>query len=76
MLLRSAITIGFRLDEHVTEVQALRTKYSDMRMSVADASLVRMAEQFSRSPVLTLDGDFTMYRKHGRHVIPLIVPDK
>ena len=27
-------------------------------MSVADASLVRMAELLSRSPVLTLDRDF------------------
>jgi hypothetical protein len=43
-------------------------------MSVADASLVRMAEHFSRSAVLTLDGDFRVYRKHGRYVIPLILP--
>ena len=74
MLLRSAITIGFRLDEHAKEVQALRTKYASMRMSVADASLVRMAEQFGRSSVLTLDSDFSIYRKHGRQVIPVIVP--
>jgi predicted nucleic acid-binding protein len=43
-------------------------------MSVADASLVRMAERLSRSAVLTLDSDFKVYRKHGRRVIPLILP--
>ena len=74
MLLRKAITLSFCLDEHVKEVQGLRAKYADVPMSVADASLVRMAELFSRSAVLTLDGDFKVYRKHGRYVIPLILP--
>src|SRR5262249_33850938 len=46
------------------------------RLSVADASLVRMAEELTHSAVLTLDGHFKMYRKHRRHVIPLIVPAK
>jgi hypothetical protein len=31
-------------------------------MSLADACIVRMAE---RHAVLTLDSDFTIYRKHG-----------
>jgi predicted nucleic acid-binding protein len=75
MLRRNAITIAFRLDEHVTEVQGLRAKYADVPMSLADASLVRMSEQSGRRAVLTLDGDFRVYRKHGRLVIPLILPD-
>ncbi|HUE84533.1 MAG TPA: PIN domain-containing protein [Vicinamibacterales bacterium] len=74
MLLREAVAIGFRLDEHLKEVDKLRTKYADVPMSVADASLVRMSEQFSRSAVLTLDDDFKVYRKHGRYVIPLLSP--
>jgi predicted nucleic acid-binding protein len=76
MLLRKAITIPFRLDDHLHEVHALRKKYSDVPMSVADASLVRMAEQLSHSAVLTVDRDFKLYRKHRRHVIPLIVPPR
>jgi predicted nucleic acid-binding protein len=74
MVRRKAIVLSFRLDEQVEDVQRLRKKYSDVPMSVADASLVRMAEQFSRSAVLTLDRDFRVYRKHGRNVIPLIMP--
>jgi len=74
MLVRKVVTLSFQLGEQLTEVQGLRAKYSDVPMSVADASLVRMAEHFSRSAVLTLDGDFRVYRKHGRYVIPLILP--
>ena len=74
MLVRKVVAVSFHLDEQVEEVQALRTKYRDVPMSVADASLVRMAEQFGRSAILTLDGDFKVYRKHGRFVIPLILP--
>jgi uncharacterized protein len=74
MLVRNVIAPTFRMADHLRELQALRAKYSDVPMSVADAALVRMAEQFGRSAVMTLDGDFNVYRKHGRYVIPLIRP--
>ena len=74
MLLRNAIMLNFRLSDHLKEIHALRAKYAAVPMSLADASLVRMAEQFGRSAILTLDGDFKIYRKHGRYVIPLIIP--
>jgi hypothetical protein len=35
-------------------------------MSLADARIVRMAEIYERHAVLTLDSDFSVYRKHGR----------
>lgn len=43
-------------------------------MSLVDACLVRMAEQHAQSKVFTLDQDFRIYRKHGRQVIPLLIP--
>jgi hypothetical protein len=60
---------------HVTEIAHLRRKYADVPMSVADACLVRLAEQLGQCAVLTLDDDFTVYRRHGRHVIPLLSPN-
>ena len=39
-------------------------------MSLADACIVRMAEIYERHAVLTLDSDFSVYRKHGR--VPLV----
>lgn len=50
-------------------------RYANVPISLADASLVRMSEIFSDSPVLTLDGDFRIYRRNGRQAIPLIIPD-
>jgi predicted nucleic acid-binding protein len=49
-------------------------KYHDMPMSLADACIVRMSEIHERHAVLTLDSDFTTYRKHGRVPLTLIYP--
>ncbi|MDE0404015.1 MAG: hypothetical protein OXI53_01720 [Nitrospira sp.] len=49
-------------------------RYADVPMSLADACLVRLAEQYAQSKVLTLDQDFRIYRKHSRQVIPLLIP--
>jgi len=43
-------------------------------MSLADACLVRMAEVHPHCQVLTTDRDFLVYRRHGRHVIPVLAP--
>ena len=52
----------------------LHQKYRDRPMSLADACIVRMAEIYERHAVLTLDFDFTVYRKHGRVPLALIEP--
>lgn len=51
-------------------------RYANVPMSLADACLVRMAELSVESAVLTLDRDFRLYRKSGRHVVPAIMPDE
>lgn len=45
-------------------------------MSLADACLVRMSELHRASPVLTLDRDFTIYRRSRRQRIPLLSPGR
>ena len=50
-------------------------KYADHPMDFADACLVYMAEQTSDCKIVTIDrDDFTVYRRHGRESIPLILP--
>lgn len=71
---RGLVRVGFRLDENVGPVAKLLAKYESVPMSLADACLVRMAEQYPDSGVLTLDRDFRVYRRHGRHVIPTVMP--
>jgi predicted nucleic acid-binding protein len=68
------LQIAFRLDEHIDAVRALRRKYRDLPMSLADACIVRMAEIYDRHAVVTLDSDFSVYRKHGRVPLTLIQP--
>lgn len=57
----------------VDRVIALMEKYDDQPMSLADATLVSLAEARSVRTVFTLDSDFTVYRFRGRdgfHVVP------
>lgn len=44
-------------------------------MSLADACLVRMAELYPASEVLTLDSDFNIYRKNTNQAIAAISPE-
>ena len=71
---RGVVAISFNLADELPVVSRLLKKYSAVPMSLADACLVRMAEQFAKSSVLTLDSDFRVYRKHGRAVIPVLMP--
>ena len=70
------IALPFRLaDEHLA-VGRLLAKYRDVPMSLADACLVRMTEIFGTSFVVTIDADFSVYRKHGRLVVPIRTPPR
>jgi predicted nucleic acid-binding protein len=74
LLQNGALSVAFRVDEHVGELRKLLRKYRDTPMSLADACLVRMSEIYERHAVLTLDADFFTYRKHGRAALTLIHP--
>ena len=74
MVRRGHLALPFRLQEEVAAVDALLRRYADVPMSLADTCLVRMSELHPELPLLTLDRDFRIYRRHGRQVIPLICP--
>lgn len=74
LLENGALRIAFRADEHVSALRVLHRKYRDTPMSLADACIVRMAELFGEHEVLTLDSDFSVYRKHGKEPLALIQP--
>jgi len=69
-----ALSVAFRLDEHLRALRGLLQKYKDAPMSLADACIVRMSEIYDRHAVLTLDSDFLVYRKHGRASLTVIHP--
>jgi uncharacterized protein len=74
LLQKGALKLAFRIEDHVSLLHKLHRKYRDRPMSLADACIVRMAEVYPRHAVITLDADFTVYRKHGREPLDLIYP--
>jgi predicted nucleic acid-binding protein len=74
LLQNGALSVAFRMEDHVAALHSLLQKYRDTPMSLADGCIVRMAEIHDRHDVLTLDSDFSVYRKHGRVPLPLIAP--
>lgn len=54
--------IPFRLSARAEEVRALRRKYRDVPMDLADACLVDLATVLATPRILTVDADFRVYR--------------
>jgi predicted nucleic acid-binding protein len=71
----SFIVLPFRLEKEITIIKKFIFRYANVPMSLADACLVRMSEQYPDSEVFTVDNDFRIYRKNRRQVIPLIIPE-
>ena len=68
------LSIGVAVADQHAALLAMVRRYANVPMSLADACLVRMAELYPQSPILTLDRDFEVYRKNGRQVIDLLCP--
>lgn len=66
------VQIPFQLSQEVIRVKELLIRYQSVPMSLADACLVRMAELYSDFSVLTLDSDFSIYRKNRDRPIAMI----
>jgi len=75
LIRRGAVVSSFHLDEEVEAVLKLMQKYADVPMSLADACLVRMTEVSADPMLLTTDTDFRIYRRHGRHTVPCMLPE-
>jgi predicted nucleic acid-binding protein len=71
----SLLNIEFDVLAEREPLRKLIHKYADLPMSLADACLVRMTEQLDDTVVFTTDNDFRTYRKNGRQIIPLIMPE-
>jgi uncharacterized protein len=71
---RGQVVVQFPAREHWPDLKRLMGKYASLPMSLADACLVRMTELAAQCQVLTVDGHFRIYRRHGRQVIPLWAP--
>lgn len=71
---RGMLTVVNVLEDEADAVGRLMRRYANVRMSLADACLVRIIERTENASLLTLDSDFRIYRQKGRRLIPLITP--
>ena len=74
LLRRGALVCRYRFADDMDAVLKLLEKYSDVPISFADACLVRMTETLNDPMLLTTDADFRIYRRHGRQIIPCLLP--
>ncbi len=72
---RGLLRVDFAVGAELPRVRALRKRYRNLPMSLADACLVRMTEQTPASRVITFDSHFRIYRRHDRRAIPLLMPE-
>ncbi|MGB6941031.1 MAG: PIN domain-containing protein [Bryobacteraceae bacterium] len=75
LLERGIIRVGLSVKDQQADLRALMRRYRNRPMSLADACLVRLSEIHGGAEVLTLDGEFRIYRRHGNKVIPVRMPD-
>lgn len=66
---------AFVVTDHLSRLMELAARYADRVPDLADLCLIRMSELHPKHPVITTDlGDFKVYRRGRREVIPLIHP--
>ena len=71
---RGIVTLDFSIRSELPALRKLLRRYRSIPMSLADACLVRMSELLKDPVIVTLDSDFTIYRRHRRQRIPLFMP--
>ena len=75
LLRRRSVIVAFGVASDPDPILQLMDKYGNVPMSFADACLVRMSEVLPRPVLLTTDTDFRVYRRHGRQVVPCVLPE-
>lgn len=55
-------------------LESLANRYADRSPDLADLCLICLSERFPSLPVITVDGDFKIYRRHQREAIPVLMP--
>ena len=54
--------VPFQLSRDTAGVKQVLRKYKERKIDLADACLIRLADQFGTADILTLDEDFAIYR--------------
>lgn len=57
-----------------SRLEVLAKRYADRAPDLADLCLICLSERHPKLPVITVDGDFRVYRRHQREIIPVLMP--
>jgi predicted nucleic acid-binding protein len=68
------LNVAFDCNQNIAELALLAERYRDRKPDLADLCLIRMSELYPRHTVITVDGDFRVYRRNKRETIPLLCP--
>ena len=71
------VVVDFQLHQHITKILDFIDNYSDRKMDLADATVLRLSELIEDCRVFTTDGkDFAVYRRNGRQTVPFTAPPR
>ena len=71
------LRLAFDCSRNLQALTELANRYQDRRPDLADLCVIRMSELYPRHTVITVDeGDFRVYRRNKREVIPLLCPSR
>jgi uncharacterized protein len=71
------LRLAFDCARNLQQLTDLANRYEDRRPDLADLCVIRMSELYPRHTVITVDeGDFRVYRRNKREVIPLLCPSR
>ena len=68
------LRLAFDCSRNLAPLAELARRYQDRKPDLADLCLIRMSELYPHHVVITVDGDFRVYRRNRREGIPIHVP--
>lgn len=68
------LRVDFDLTACRPRLATLASRYADRCPDLADLCLICLSEHFPKLPVITVEGDFKVYRRHQRETIPILTP--
>lgn len=74
LLKTGLVRLAFEMESHRPELAELAQRYANRQPDLADLCLIRMSELNPQLPVITVDGDFKIYRRNRRESIPVVMP--
>ena len=68
------LRVAFDFSAGQPRLEVFAKRYADRSPDPADLCLICLSERLPSLPVITVDGDFRIYRRHQRETIPVLMP--